>query len=276
MSQHTEQSVEMFPRGAKRSVSPNSPADLLYAAELIKTVGGDIAELARLQGEGQGQVEKLLEQLNYVRQVLDYSLFVTPEQTEMEEDLYPFAVWLRNQFSEITASIQTQGRAVLERMEARAVPEIPERSLEEDVSRLEATLSEGIATINRSLEQHEAGGQIDPEVLDKLSLDLSRFSRRTDEANGMLQERLEQAFEILTRLEQRQQQQAALLLRQEEKLEERSLNPYDDFDVQVEELREFIRKQTSRWGVQQNFFYGLVIFLLFCNSLLLFWLNIRS
>lgn len=48
------------------------------------------------------------------------------------------------------------------------------------------------------------------------------------------------------------------------------LSPYDDIDLQFEELRNFLEKRTSHWRIQENVFYGLVLLLLIINMALLF------
>ena len=49
---------------------------------------------------------------------------------------------------------------------------------------------------------------------------------------------------------------------------------YNDFDLQFSDLKKTIEQQTSRWKIQENLFYGLVLLMLFLNTCMLFWIAI--
>lgn len=50
------------------------------------------------------------------------------------------------------------------------------------------------------------------------------------------------------------------------------LSAYTDFDIQLAELKGLIERNTRRWRIQENFFYGLVILLLLVNMGMLVWI----
>ena len=55
--------------------------------------------------------------------------------------------------------------------------------------------------------------------------------------------------------------------------ENRQLSPYDDFDLQIQDLKKYFKARTSHWRVYENFFYGLVILMLFVNLGVLLWMT---
>ncbi|MCB0324552.1 MAG: hypothetical protein KDD69_13310 [Bdellovibrionales bacterium] len=277
MAQQPEQSVARVHEAPGRRLQPSSPADLVYAAELIKAVGGDIAQLAKIQNEGLGQLDTLTKQLAYVREVMDYSLFVTPTQAEKDDDLYPFSIWLREQFSGITRQIAEQARLLNERPskepeETQALAD----AVQMELGRIETVLREGLAAVERAatdLPHHDVIQQTVERVLNER---LGVVTQQLEDTTGAVTGRLDHAYEALVRIERQQGEQAKLLKAQGEIIaQQRNLTPYDDFDVQVEELRDLIKSQTTRWRLYENIFYGLVVFMLLANTMLLVWLNLR-
>ena len=270
-----QQTNPQTPPAGSGGQAPNAaaPADLRYAAELIKAVGGDIAQLAQIQNDELEQIDRLAKQLNYVREVMDYGLFVTPEQAEREEDLYPFSIWLKNQFNQVVQTIVTQTQNIPAPAAGGLSVDEVETLLAKEISRLEEIMTLATGRLEKSLAasvSELASAAKQNTGLDELRRQLSLSS---ESADGKLSEVLEH----LSRLEKRQAEQLELLTAQTTLLnEQKNLSPYDDFDVQVEELRMFVKEQTSRWRLYENVFYGVVILMLFINMFMSVWLAVTG
>lgn len=268
MNQNQNPPMPVPPQGAAAS-SPQTAAELRYASELIKAVGGDIAQLAQNQNQELGQLDSLAKQIAYVREVLDYGLFVNPEQIERKEDLYPFAAWLHAKLEEITAALQSRSMAEAPVMaDAPSIEQLRD-ALGAEVQKLEASLQENKESLTRVIEENATQADATPVA--------AEFAEQMKEAVSGLDENLSELAAYVQRSESRQDDTLQSIRKQLDAIKEQStLSPYDDFDVQVEELRLYLKEQTARWRVQENIFFGAVILMLFINMGMLMWLNMTS
>jgi transcriptional regulator with XRE-family HTH domain len=253
--------------------APTTPVDLRYAAELIKAVGGDIAQLALNQNEELDQLESLVKQIAYVREVLDYGLFVSPDQVERQEDLYPFSAWLQRKFGEISKAISEQGKQAKQAQlseQSGISPSALEALFRAEVAKLNDTVNEANEVLHRTV-----SALISEQPKAEIPLDgiTSQLREQAESADGKLNE----IFEYLHRLENRHDEQFRAIRAQVDAVKEQNtLSPYDDFDVQVEELRIYLKEETARWRIQENIFFGAVIMMLFINMGMVLWLNMTS
>ena len=55
-----------------------------------------------------------------------------------------------------------------------------------------------------------------------------------------------------------------------------SPSPYDDYDLQLEDLKNFIDERTRRSRMTENCFFGLVILMLLINLAMLCWISLSA
>lgn len=196
------------------------------SVKTLSAISADIAQLLCSQKSKEASLEELSKKLEYVREVLDYSLNVTPEAAKNEEDLYPIVTWMGDRFD----------------------------SLLIDVAKLHDLLD------NASLQRIGANAQLS-EAEEPLKRDLENISIRLSQIEHQL-------LDFRAQYSQNSAQTAELA---EAGVKARTVQPYDDIDIQFEELRKFINEKTSRWRLYENFFYGLVILLLLVNLVAILW-----
>jgi DNA repair exonuclease SbcCD ATPase subunit len=214
-----------------RNVSP----DTAHAVETLSAISADLAELLRSQKSEEASLEELSKKLEYVREVLDYSLNVTPEAAKNEEDLYPIVTWMGDRFDsllvDVTKLYDLLADASLQRIGADPLQASSQR---------DALLSEAEESLKRDLEN--------------ISIRLSQIEHQLLDFRAQYSQNSAQAAEPT-----------------EAGAKGGTMQPYDDIDIQFEELRRFITERTSRWRLYENFFYGLVILLLLVNLVAIFW-----
>ncbi len=268
MNQNQNPQMPVPPEGVAAQ-SPQAAAELRYASELIKAVGGDIAQLAQNQNEELGQLDSLSKQIAYVREVLDYGLFVTPDQVERKEDLYPFAAWLYAKLEQILLALNAQPAASAPQAAAAFPMDDMRSALGDEVRKLEVSLKETTESLTKLISDSSASSEQSP-------VD-TEFNQQMTGSVDALDEKLSELGSYVQRMESRQDDKLQSIRKQLDSIKEQStLSPYDDFDVQVEELRLYLKEQTARWRVQENIFFGAVILMLFINMGMLLWLNMTS
>jgi len=246
------------------------PSKVGRAAELISAVSSDIAELARTQELNRAQLEDLSKQISYIRQLLDYCLFVTPQHVNSEEELYPITAWIRDQFQNISRKIQQINHSTLgtQEFELEAVRLIestlsgdagPSPDKSEDKSKSVAVADHGPSETARLIEQ-TITSEMDA---------LEKHLRGNFEALNI---RFSELVQLVAGVEAQQQAESAGGI-VATWLPEREVAPHDDIDIRFDEMRSFIEERTSHWRLYENFFYGLVLLLLLGNMALLCWLN---
>ncbi len=222
-------------REAGGMVGPQTPA--LRAS--IERISADLEIVLRDQELNRSLLEELRGQLTVIRQVVDYILFVSPENAKDENDLYPFSNWLSGRLEKIMAAC--------ERREVPAISEEQLARLSLDRTEIIRELEEFGTTVRRALEH----------VSQRQQTGLSALIEGQDK---LLSRTAELTAEILKR-------------RVEAEPKER-LSPYDDLDLQLEEIRQLLKEIEPPSRVYENFFFGLVIFMLLVIIALLFWVRI--
>ncbi len=257
------------PPGGLAENSPQTASDLSYAADLIKAVGGDIALLAQNQNEELDQLDSLAKQVAYVREVLDYGLFVTPDQVERKEDLYPFAAWLYNKLEEISTALTMTSQATPVESDTAVSSDEMKTLVAAEVQRIEDSVQSAKESLTSVIEERMSSMQSGGES--------GELAEQVRASGAQVDDKLNELGEYVQRIESRQDDQLRTIRSQLDSIKEQgALSPYDDFDVQVEELRLYLKDQTAKWRIQENIFFGAVIFMLFINMGMLLWLNLTG
>ena len=200
-------------------------------------ISADISVLLRETEFGRSILEEVRSQIAVIRQVIDYILFVTPEQAKEENDLYPFSIWLADQLNRIRLAGENKK---------------PQKTKEdEDSSAL--------------------GRAIHDELGDLTALIRTRLAELKDENEAAfvrISEMHEMAIAKLSELRAD--------IKQTKTAEPEGVLPFEDFDLQILELRKLIESKGTRAQVYDNFFYGLVVFMLIVNFAMLAWIKLSS
>ncbi len=167
-----------------------------------------------------------------------------------------------------------------------------ERLLEEqrdtrgEIKELQASVAQLQATMQEYAMQRSAN-QVD---LPQESSELSALESRLEEIAHNLRERITQVDSSLMRVEKRLEERPLTALPDsgprefsadsmpetsasfEERFEQaQDFSIFNDIDLRIDELKDFLDRRTARWRLHENIFYGLVVLLLFFSVFFSWW-----
>jgi hypothetical protein len=209
----------------------------------IERLTADLEILLRDQELNRSLLEEIRGQLTVIRQVVDYILFVSPEGAKDENDLYPVTRWLSSRLDKIVTACEKHGTPASQ----PAFGEEQIAQLAREHSEFVRELEEFGSTIRRAVEHV---GQRQQTGLSAIIDGQDKLLVKTEELTCEL-----------------------LAMRLDIQPKDR-LSPYDDLDMQLDEIKRLIKQNELPPRAYENFFFGLVIFMLLVIIALLFWIRI--